>query len=402
MSEPTIYPWRYQINRSSFAHYWQKGIGVELLKKIGSVPDIKNAEHFVPYLFDYDKEADNIIEQIHKKIGFTEGQKLIDKYFERSLDTKDPSYNLLDKFIRTMKSMAAKFDMEQIQHGILLSQRSAISGLIVLRDYCLMGGYESAAINKPLIYTGALKKGAVKRISETVEFWVNITGNDALKYGNIGFISIVKIRLIHAFARTNILAHTDWDINKWGYPLNTWDMLATNLGFSLVYIVGLQRMGMKLLNEEILGILKLWKYVGNLLGIPLTILPNTEEEAIEALYYWTMTQANGDEDSLSLAYALQEEPLIAYHPKSKIGKKMMREIHLYYNHFLLGDYSCDLLGLDTTITGKIAYMNILKNKYDSKHIQKKKHYDKLVAEGRKLHELIRNIYLQNIKGNAKY
>ncbi len=55
-----------------------------------------------------------------------------------------------------------------------------------------MGGYESSAINKPLIYTQALKKGAAKRMAETVEFWVHVTGEDAMQRDGIGFKSAIK------------------------------------------------------------------------------------------------------------------------------------------------------------------------------------------------------------------
>src|SRR5690606_24376476 len=150
---------------------------------------------------------------------------------------------------------------------------SGLTGLIVLRDYCLMGGYESSAINKPLIFTGALKKGAVKRLTETVTLWVDITANDALKKGGTGLEAILLTRCIHSFARSNILKHGDWNSDKWGIPLNTWDMLATNIGFSLVYLIGLKQMKFNLLKTEIDGVFHLWRYVGTLLGIPLALLP---------------------------------------------------------------------------------------------------------------------------------
>ncbi|ULT29115.1 DUF2236 domain-containing protein [Sphingobacterium sp. E70] len=117
-----------------------------------------------------------------------------------------------------------------------------------------------------------------------------MTADQALRKGGIGFEAILLTRCIHSFARLNILKHGDWDTDKWGIPLNTWDMLATNLGFSLVYLIGLKQMKFNLLESEINGIMHLWKYIGSLLGIPLDLLPDTEEEAIKALYYWTMTQ----------------------------------------------------------------------------------------------------------------
>ncbi|MDR6734522.1 oxygenase MpaB family protein [Sphingobacterium sp. 2149] len=386
-------PERFQINTSSFSFYWSKGPGVALLRKLPKKPVITDAGQFAPLLYQYDMSCDQLVEQLHLKIGFYQGQQLLkDALAGRSIE---PAYEqVLIEFLHTVDFAPSWLDWDKIVQGIELSQRSGLSGLIVLRDYVLMGGYESSAINKPLIFTGALKKGAVKRLTETVTFWVDITGNNALRKGHIGIEAILLTRCIHSYARLNILKQGQWETEKWGIPLNTWDMLATNLGFSLVYLTGLKRMKFNILKSEIEGLFHLWKFVGTLLGIPLHLLPDTEEEAIEALYYWTMTQQSGDQDSLALAKALMEEPVKAAYPINKWGRKLMREIHLYYNQYLLGDYSCALLGLEKTVVGRIAYMNILKNKTSNYRIDNSLWQKKQIDKGRKIHEGVKQIYLK--------
>ncbi len=387
-------PQRYKLNTTSFDYYWKDGIGRNLLKKLNKTLDLAKADEFIPYLFEYDQLADELVHQLHQKIGFVKAQQLVEDFIaQRPIPNKEHEQHLKN-FFDGITVAPEWLDRTLIQKGLEFSQRSAISGLVVLRDYCLMGGYESAAINKPLIYTGALKKGAAKRLTETTVFWVDLTKDEGLEVGNPGFNAVIKTRLIHAFSRVNILKSTDWETQKWGIPLNTWDMLATNLGFSLVYMIGLKRMGIVADVQEVKGIFHLWKYVGFLLGIPLHLLPDTEEEAIEALYYWTMTQAEGDADTLLLAKALQEEPVHAFYPKSKIGRKFMREVHLYYNHFLLGDYSCDLLGLDKTTIGNLAALSVLMNKRQAKGLQKGQNRLKAIQKGRAAHERVKQIYLE--------
>lgn len=386
-------PERYQINTSSFSFYWTKGPGVELLHKLQEKPLLSDADQFIPLLYQHDSCCDMLVEQLHLKIGFSKGQQLLtDALAGKSIEA--PYEPLLTNFINSLDLAPSWLDWTKIEEGIGLSQRSGLSGLIVLRDYVLMGGYESSAINKPLIFTGALKKGAVKRLTETVTFWVDITGNNALKTGNIGIEAILLTRCIHSYARLNIIKHGHWQVEKWGAPLNTWDMLATNLGFSLVYLTGLKRMKFNVLKSEIEGLFHLWKYIGTLLGIPLQLLPDSEEQAIKALYYWTMTQKEGDQDSLALAHALMEEPVKAAYPTTKWGRKLMREIHLYYNHYLLGSHSCSLLGLKKTIVGKIAYINILKNKRSNRMINDHLWRKQQINKGRTIHEGVKQIYLK--------
>jgi len=386
-------PERYKINTTSFSYYWSKGIGAKLLDKLPNKPNLADADQYIPLLYQYDEACDRLVEHLHLKIGFTKGQQLIRDYLQGK--AIESIYDkLISDFMNTLTIEPQWLDWQKLQQGIALSQRSGLTGLIVLRDYCLMGGYESSAINKPLIFTGALKKGAVKRLTETVTFWVDITADQALRKGGIGFEAILLTRCIHSFARLNILKHGDWDTDKWGIPLNTWDMLATNLGFSLVYLIGLKQMKFNLLENEINGVMHLWKYIGSLLGIPLDLLPDTEEEAIKALYYWTMTQKEGDQDSIALAQALMEEPVHAAYPTSKFGRKLMREVHLYYNNYLLGNYSCNLLGLEKTTIGKIAYFNILKNKKENSRILRDEVRQQQIRKGRKVHEGVKQIYLK--------
>ncbi|RRN77630.1 DUF2236 domain-containing protein, partial [Pseudoxanthomonas sp. SGD-10] len=324
----TSTPERFTVNTTSFANYWKYGAGKELLKKLGEEPNLAEAQQFIPLLLEYDKTADAVIHEIYQKQGFPKGNQLINNYLNSDIDKDSDAPQSVKNLLKEVYTSPEWLNRDLLEVGSALCRRAGASSLIVLRDYCLMGGYESAAINKPLIFTGALKKGAVKRLAETLEFWVDITGAHALEKASIGFKSVVKTRLIHSFSRVNILEKTDWQTDRWGIPINQWDMLATNLGFSLVYLVGLRKIGFSPSEKEVEGLFHFWKYVGYLLGIPEAILPNNEKEAIRALYFWTMTQSSADEDSIALAHALTAEPLLVNFPKYKISKKMLQQSHL--------------------------------------------------------------------------
>ncbi|ULT24719.1 hypothetical protein KUH03_38375 [Sphingobacterium sp. E70] len=150
-------PERYKINTTSFSYYWTKGIGVKLLDKLPNKPNLADADQYIPLLYQYDEACDRLVEHLHLKIGFTKGQQLIRDYLQGK--AIESIYDkLISDFMNTLTIEPQWLDWQKVQQGIALSQRSGLTGLIVLRDYCLMGGYESSAINKPLIFTGALKK----------------------------------------------------------------------------------------------------------------------------------------------------------------------------------------------------------------------------------------------------
>lgn len=348
-------PSRYKVNTTAFHHYWKRGAGVELLNKLNYIPDLADADKLKPYLFQFDKEGDEAIIELCSNKGFINAMDIL-KQYTHGETVPDHYKKLLDAFFDKINTWPAWVDFNKIEKGAELSRRTGIPGLLVLRNYCLMGGYESAAINKPLIYTGALKKGAAKRLGDTTLFWVGITREKAFEKGGEGLYHVISTRLIHSFSRINILQRTDWKIDQWGIPLNTWDMLATQLGFSLVFLTGLRRMGFKPTYEEVDGLFHMWKYIGHLLGIPLQLLPDNEEEAIKALYLWTMTQSGADDDSLALAKALVIETLESGFPESAIMRRFMQQMHLFYNHYFLGAYSCRLLQIPKPGFGNIGHL----------------------------------------------
>ncbi len=114
-------------------------------------------------------------------------------------------------------------------------------------------------------------------------------------------------------------------------------MIATYTGFSLVFMQGLKKLGIKISPEEESGLFHLWKYIGYLLGIPAEFLPVNRQEAVEQFYWWTTIQDKGDEDSAHLAEALLQENLDNTIYKRPVQRKMLLRLHQSMNWFLLDE-----------------------------------------------------------------
>jgi len=183
----------------------------------------------------------------------------------------------------------------------------------------------------------------------------------------------------------------DWSNEQWGVPINQCDMVATNLGFSLVFMEGLKRVGLIPTEKEIKGVLHLWKYIGYLLGIPPSYLPDIELEAIATLYKWTITQSAADEDTKALADALLKEPLSAAFAKHLWQKKFVAGAHLAYNYYFLGTRACKAMGLPKTIFRYYPYSV----KFLNRIFEFLTPYNTSVNIGRKRQELIKALYLRS-------
>ena len=393
-------PSRFYYPSPGFSIYWKSGNGKKLATKLtGNFPRKEEIEQFVPRLFQTDVLADQVIREVYQKFGFKQADQWINQLLQGEEVAGVP--DSLRQIISEISIKPAWLNEELLEQGATLCRRSGPLGLMVLRNYCLMGGYESSAINKPLIFTGALKKGASKRLTETTEFWIKIIGKNATTQADNGLKECLKVRLMHAYARVSILDAGEWKSEEWGEPLNQWDMVATNLGFSIIYLDGLRKLGLKIREEEIQGLFHFWKYVGYLLGIPADYLPDNESDAIRAIYAWTITQSPADSDTISLAKALMEEPLYADFPKKRWQKKLVLKLHLSYNHYFLGKASCKTMQLPNTVFKAYPFFVTFFSRIGQLWVHRSEAaYQRSVHKNRKIQEKIVNMFLSGYGRDA--
>ncbi|MDB5258610.1 MAG: hypothetical protein JWM14_3305 [Chitinophagaceae bacterium] len=388
-------PQRYTYPSPGFAEHWNHGSGKKMLAQIPSVPDRSKIEQSAQRYWECDTLGDRIISEAFQSLGHRQAHELVNEILKRGIDqVSDVPASLYQLFSEAQKT-PDWLDENLLEAGAAFCRRTGPFGLIILRNYSLMGGYESAAINKPLIYTGALKKGAAKRMAETLSFWVDVTGKEALKPYAIGFNTTLHVRIIHALARTYTCKAPTWSDEQWGVPLNQGDMIATNLGFSLVFLDGLRKQGFNPSLQEVNGLFHFWKYIGYLLGIPLNYLPENEEQAIESLYQWTMNQPAADEDTIALAQALMNAPLSAPYPKLRWQKIVLVKIYLGYNRYFLGKQACERLHLPNTSFRFLPPLFAFINSWYERWIKlSSSNYQKAVQSGRKQQVDIRNEFLK--------
>lgn len=388
-------PQRYTYPSPGFSEHWNHGSGKKMLSQLSSIPSQSQIEQTSQYYWEYDKLSDEIIQDVFKSLGHRQAHELLNNILQHGIDQIPDVPQSLRTLFTEVQKIPDWLDEELLETGAAFCRRTGPLGLIVLRNYSLMGGYESSAINKPLIYTGALKKGAAKRMAETMSFWVDVTGKNALKPYTVGFNTTMHVRIIHALARAYTRKAADWQDEQWGVPLNQGDMVATNLGFSLVFLDGLRKQGFKPSDKEINGLFHFWKYVGHLLGIPLHELPDNEEQAIVSLYQWTMNQPGADEDSIALAHALMNAPLLATYPRALWQKKLLVKIYLGYNRYFLGSRSCKRMLLPNTVFRFLPYLVAFINGFHEQWIRSSAaRYDKAIESGRKQQEDIRREFLK--------
>lgn len=371
------------LHTSDFKNYWEKGTGSLLLEWAQAEPRKEEVEALRPLHQEVDTLGDQVVHKTFLAYPYAKASALIEKH--KRGDDFDSSERIpeLEELLKILEETPDWYDASLGEKGAELCQRAGVTSLMALRDYSLMGGYDFAYLNKPLIYTGALKKGAVKRLKDTLEFWIQVTRTGGLEPKGEGRELILRTRLMHSYSRLKIKENVkEWNYALWGEPINMLDMCATYLGFSAFFLHGIERLGITPTESEEKGLFHLWKLIGHLLGIPSELLPEDRKKAVELFYLWSLVQRKGDRDSKTLAQALLQENLESTIYPYLFQRKLLLGLHKTISHELLDSEVLERLGVD-----RAPFLNffphLLRFKNYSEQRLSSKNFKTLIRKGNK-------------------
>lgn len=234
------------------------------------------------------------------------------------------------------------------QRGARFFARSGSAAYYVLRDVALMGGFQAAGFNRTLILTGALEQGAARRVADTMRWVIDVTAENGLEPGAAGFASTLRVRLMHALVRRRVLADPRWERAALGVPVSQTDMVATWLGFSVLFLLGVRGMGVPVSRDDARAVMALWRRACWLMGVDDAWLTGDEAEGRRLLYQTIVAQLPPDESSEQLGRALMEESDgHAYPWPQAVWAAVERRKHLSVTRLFLGGRAMEALGLPT-------------------------------------------------------
>lgn len=331
--------------------FWNQGNGRDFLKW-ADLEDTNLPKQNIDDLFHkYDHKVDDMVEKWLQDGSF---KSIMNYLHHQKCDEKLP-----DNFLALsaeMNKIPDWVDFLAIKKGEELSQRSGLTGLLILRSFSLTGGYLFSNLTKPLIATGSLEKKSTDRLHNTLGFWVEVSRSDENAQINRVKASI-RTRLVHSASRITIKKKfPDWDYDQLGIPINHADMIATNIAFTVYYLYGLKTLKFDYSAEEEAGIFHLWKYVTWLLGVPENQIPNNRQEALAFFKSWTAKQGSADCDSISLTKSLLEENTPIEILRLDIINQNLNYIYGSVSNYLLDDFTLKSLKIP-----KVRFKNIIPN-----------------------------------------
>ena len=316
-----------------------------LLRGVSAEPTPEQWRARAEALLQGDPLADAVVAWM-REAGMAAGMQMFNRALEHGIDTVPDAPEVLVRFFAEAERRPSWVDPELLAAGARACHIGGLVGLRAMRDAALMGGYQASAINRTLILTGALARGAQRRLAETTKWWIDCTADGGMERFAPGFKTTLHVRLMHTLVRQRVRRMPEWDAAALGLPVNQADMQVTYLGFSVVYLIGQRLMGVKITPNEAHAVMHLWRYIGWLMGVDEHLLCETEIEGRIELYQSLLSQAPADESSKQLGRALLDEPLTRHYPyMQKLMGRWERAKHISIARFFLSRESMIDLGL---------------------------------------------------------
>lgn len=295
-----------------------------------------------------DPQADAVVDWLHQ-VGMSAGRPLLERAIEGGLAAVPDAPAPLAAFIRHVENRPDWVDADKLRDGARFIHSTGRFGMLVLRDAGLMAGYQAGAINQALVMTGALQRGAQRRVAETTSWWVDATAEGGMERFSPGFKTTLRVRVLHAIVRRSLSARPAWDHATLGLPVNQVDMQATYLGFSAVHLMALRVSGVVVSRRDAQGMMHLWRYIGWVMGVDEALLTEDEHASRVMIYQNIVSQAPPDESSQALGRSLMDEPLARhYRWLPGLQGRFNRARHLSVARLFVGPEGMAALGLPPT------------------------------------------------------
>lgn len=180
---------------------------------------------------------------------------------------------------------------------------------IVLGAASLTAGAMNSVAGMPLVLTGRYASQAAVRSLEVGSWLEEILKPGGLRRHGGGFVTTLRVRLIHAFVRRHLLTDADWDSDAWGTPIPQSYMAFTIVEFGRIALAAMHQLGVRYTADELDDIYHFWRYVGHLNGVTETLNPASEADQIRIAELYALTAVDPNADDREFVRALTHDYL---------------------------------------------------------------------------------------------
>ena len=231
-----------------------------------------------------DPTADEVVADVIDTHGLKSFNAIMKELVNNREGIPDTLPKRIRDFFEETQVLPAWADGEKIVQGEKVFILHGPEMIAMLFFVSLPSAYGMEKGSHVLAITAELTQHVHRRIFRTAQFITDVMQPGGLGPDGRGIRSAQKLRLLHASIRHYLIHHSDWNSEwnpAWGQPINQEDMASTLMDFSVGVMKGLQRMRIRLTDEEAEAYLHTWKVVGHVLGLQPELQPENVREAYD-------------------------------------------------------------------------------------------------------------------------
>lgn len=283
-----------------------------------------------------DPDADAAVSSLYKSRAFNSLRDMLKDMARNDTFVPDSMPGGIRDFLTTeLQFVPTAEDIAAFERAHRVWRENGVQFIFILFFRSLPYTYMAEKPANVLRMTKILEAHPQRRIFETAQFVFDVSDKEWWTPGKRGLITALKIRLMHAAMRYNLLYNPEgeaWDKEAWGMPISQEDLIATNQVFSLEFIKGMAILGQPLDEEDQNAWFHTWKMIGKIMGIQDNLLCRNKEEA------WTLQKAmynhlfpDDNRAGIALAKALVET-LATFLLSTKLILLMMKKMIMDEEH----------------------------------------------------------------------
>ena len=298
-------------------------------------------DQYLEHLHIGDPLADDLV-NCFDRMTHQEGSRMLMQAIDTGIDSVDDPPTELVALFEQLDRVPCWVDWDRMNLGSAKIMQNALLPAMSLAIYALPHAY-LATPNKPLVFSSTLINNTARRYALATRYFTEVFMPGNMRRHADGFKFTVLTRITHARVRREILNSGKWDLTL-GLPLNMAHMAIGTIILSLFVPEGMRRLGGRVRQGDMEGILLLWRYIGHLFGISPEMSYASEAEARHLVEVAYSLEYDPDEDSQVLCKALIEAtPDILKIEDQFVARTFVSTLYAL-SRKLLGDQLADRLG----------------------------------------------------------
>ena len=214
-------------------------------------------------------------------------------------------------------------------------------------------------ISQSFFITRRLNDQGVRRLRQNIRHLLEIMLPGSLERYGHGWKLSVRIRLVHARVRQQLLASEEWDQEAYGMPLSTAHIALASCNFSGMMLRAAARIGARLNDEERASFMQIWRYAAWLMGVPDALLFRDETEACELFRVGYTCEPTPDLASIAMTNSVINLAPSVIGIEDRDEHKALLSYGYRLSRALIGDELADRLKFPKKWTvGLLAYLRM--------------------------------------------